>query len=1040
MKKIISLLLCILIVLPSIAFTSADSVTLNSVFWDIDNENRIIYIDKEVAAEWFLKSIVCENGSNLVVLNANGDELTATSTVRSGYILYAGAVRYTISNATLKVFGDDFDFYEEGELSSNNNWSVNAKTEVGGSIEVVNKNEKKYCETKVSYVKNATAKDSYLQTKGADMSKKTVISLSIINNRPAQGTVDVLLRSDQGNESPANGRFSIVRIGSTGIRYLPSSLNVTETATGWQNLKIILDSGTLSIYNNDILKVSADISSIDNGKYTDFNFERCSLRIYTERTSNSSDAYAETGIDDIRLYNEIGTDSNLLISPSEFAGEYEERKFFINSLSDGVITTKNYYDSFSGTDRSVGVFVTHTGNEGIKNISYSESRVIGKRGTVEGRINISGVSENDNVSVYLFDTKTFQPIGRTSIMEKEKIDIPNETAVLKDFGITGNKHPRIMANGEDFSRILNEVDSNKYMKEFKSSTIAAADRIIEKSIDDTDKYDTPEEKYNIQYLIPDGLRLLTMSRRVLDFVSKLSMSYKLTGEEKYAEKVWKILERAGIGYDDNPPFPNWNSDKHFLDTAEMTAAFSIGYDWCFDYFTDEQKDYIVESIKTYGLETAIPYYEKKTGWTQETNNWNTVCNGGMVLGAVAVMDVYPELAAYIVSNAIDCIQNQLVYFAPDGGWVEGTGYWYYTMRYLSKMETTLRKGLGTDYGIMNIPGLDRTGDFIIHMQGPKGTNNYSDTSMQKLYPPELYWLAGVYGNKGLAEVCITNNKDGGPFGLLWFDTDVKEGEIELEKDFFFRGVNAVSLRESWDENATFLSFHGGKSVAAHSHIDCGTFVLDSMGERWAYDLPAEDYNVGKYFVSTNENRFSYYRARAEGHNVYVVNPDLTGGQDLDADTPVTKFVSEYDKAYAVLDLKSAYKETVNRAERGFRLTNNRKCAVVRDEISLKSDSSELYWFMHTKADARVNGDTVILAQNGKTMNVKFTVEGGNYEISVVKAKPLPTSPVRENQSTNDAFKKIQVKVQNGTKIKINAEFIPSDGNNYISENEDISEW
>jgi hypothetical protein len=84
-----------------------------------------------------------------------------------------------------------------------------------------------------------------------------------------------------------------------------------------------------------------------------------------------------------------------------------------------------------------------------------------------------------------------------------------------------------------------------------------------------------------KYEIPDGLRLLATSRRVLDRVSQLAMLYQLDGDKALGRSR---LERDGSG----GQLPRLDP-KHFLDTAEMTHAFAIGYDWLYDAWTPEQR-------------------------------------------------------------------------------------------------------------------------------------------------------------------------------------------------------------------------------------------------------------------------------------------------------------------------------------------------------------------------------------------------------------------------------------------------------------------
>ena len=68
---------------------------------------------------------------------------------------------------------------------------------------------------------------------------------------------------------------------------------------------------------------------------------------------------------------------------------------------------------------------------------------------------------------------------------------------------------------------------------------------------------------------------------MLHRVYTLALLYRLDGDQRYAERAWQELEAAA-------QFQDWNP-RHFLDTAEMTHAFAIGYDWLYDVWTPEQR-------------------------------------------------------------------------------------------------------------------------------------------------------------------------------------------------------------------------------------------------------------------------------------------------------------------------------------------------------------------------------------------------------------------------------------------------------------------
>ena len=117
----------------------------------------------------------------------------------------------------------------------------------------------------------------------------------------------------------------------------------------------------------------------------------------------------------------------------------------------------------------------------------------------------------------------------------------------------------------------------------------------------------------------------------------------------------------------------------------MTTAVAIGYDWLYDVLSPVTKQLIVSSIKTKALDLVVEEY--KTGnsdsWAKRETNWNVVCNTGMVLGALAIEEYYPELTQHIIGEAVKYVPNCLKHLAPDGVCYEGPAYWGYTNMYLS---------------------------------------------------------------------------------------------------------------------------------------------------------------------------------------------------------------------------------------------------------------------------------------------------------------------------------------------------------------------
>lgn len=74
--------------------------------------------------------------------------------------------------------------------------------------------------------------------------------------------------------------------------------------------------------------------------------------------------------------------------------------------------------------------------------------------------------------------------------------------------------------------------------------------------------------------ILEGKRLLGVSRMAFKRIFYLSYAYRMTNDERYAQRAER--EMLAVSH-----FSDWNP-SHFLDVGEMVMALSIGYDWLYD--------------------------------------------------------------------------------------------------------------------------------------------------------------------------------------------------------------------------------------------------------------------------------------------------------------------------------------------------------------------------------------------------------------------------------------------------------------------------
>jgi len=576
---------------------------------------------------------------------------------------------------------------------------------------------------------------------------------------------------------------------------------------------------------------------------------------------------------------------------------------------------------------------------------------------------------------------------------------PSPSAILANLR---KEHPRLLVSADDFVRLQARAGADARLRDWHQKLREQAERILIE----------PPSRYEI----PDGLRLLATSRRVLHRVYTLALLYRLDGDKRWAERAEQEL-RAAAGFKD------WNP-QHFLDTAEMTHAFAVGYDWLYEVWTPEQRATFRSAIVVKGLEPALGCYRGTASYPEfpkMRHNWNQVCNGGIGMGALAVADESPELAGEILRNALESLRLPMTGFAPDGAWKEGPGYWNYATDYNVVFLAALDSALGTDFGLSRMTGFADTGLFPIYLTGPLGrTVNYADGSDGTIRAPQMFWLARRFRRpeyaRYQAQVAAPQALD-----LIWYDSPDDGAGSGLPLDKYFRGAEVATFRGAWEErDSVFVGLKCGDNKANHSHLDLGSFVLDALGKRWAVDLGADDYNLPGYFGG---QRWNYYRLRAEGHNTLVINPTNSPDQDPGALAPIVRFESKPARAFAIADLTRAYARDASRVQRGVALLDRRQ-TLVQDEIRA-GKTNEVWWFMHAPGEIQINDDgTTATLSQGNTRLLARLLSPANARFTVMEAQPLPTSPHPDNQENNVSVRKLVIHLHGVTDLRIAVLFVP----------------
>ena len=704
---------------------------------------------------------------------------------------------------------------------------------------------------------------------------------------------------------------------------------------------------------------------------------------------------------------EAGTAENALVVSGDllyvYGYAYVKLKFIspVCVLSDGMLNISA--DIESNQAESINITLMAAIYQDGKIHSVKAKSALCTTGTTQLKIENASFPEGASVKIYTIEGwgKKY-PIFDDRIYTFTYADLVYERPDALLLSSASTQRPRVLINSSKVTEIKNSVDPS--LTEWKGKILSVASDALTENVYDYGKYSTGEMK-NIS--------------EAMDRVMSLGMAYLLTDDTSYSDRAYTEVNEF-------LQMDNWNTQS-YLDVAEISTIVSIAYDWMYDAWTQPQKDNMSQKL----LE-AIDYTNKlykgevpdPNGWLGCTNNWNAVCNGGMAIASVAVMEEDSTLCSQVCERAIGDLEYVLNEFAPYGAWEEGPSYWAYTLKYITALAATLNNAYGRDFGIGETAGLENSVMFALSLEGKTGTMNIGDTSSSHVYAPEMFYWADYFASSDIgsaAKWTLTNyGFEPDVFTIIYYNPTYSSS-YEKSLSSYFKGTEIVTFEAGSAFDDSFIGISGGDALTNHGHIDAGSVIVDMAGERFISDIGAEHYGKDGYFST---KRYLYYRARPEGHNIFVINPkdELDGesiyyGQSKTAFSKITEYNASEKKA--TLDLSYAYKRDASQAGRSISLDGQN--VIIEDEIKL-TKRSEIHWYFHTDAEVFVSGNTATLTKNGKTISLTFDSGYHTGSLSITQASRYnETSDVSDTQNTS--YKKLDFKldgVSGLVKVKLTA--------------------
>ncbi len=635
-----------------------------------------------------------------------------------------------------------------------------------------------------------------------------------------------------------------------------------------------------------------------------------------------------------------------------------------------------------------------------------------------------------------------------------------------------NKRPYILANdnviarlreiytsGEasaDYRMVKSLLDSTEKEKQNRFPALNEAKNGLEAPLRDSgygeDEYDEGGRHLDSDSLL-SSLRDLALASMIKSDRDDMAICY-------YAAK--SIAERKHWG------------PGHFLNCSIASCSLAQIYDWLYNDWKEMNLDtgiikrFIYTQGIHHGYNSAIfdmcdyPSPRQGTGWRfkLKRDNWNTICNGGMIVSALCLLgedadeyvteEMLEKTKEMLGASLTSYLQYDLLFtqYAPDGSYIESNSYWSYGTNMLAKTLGALYTALGNDLGIHNACGLDMTCYYAINTESADLVGwNYHDGHLSAQDTGSFGLFATLFNDDKLYSIRkshILSGKGVTPEDLLfcayaWNRSEPKLDEMPL--DYHMKGIDAFTVRSGWSKGSLFAGIIGGENAigGSHNHIDSGAFVYHNYGKMWICDLGCDNYNVAKVNNISYFGNYTLYKRNGEGHNIINLI-SLPYGQLEGKSGRITECRCGKNASYCIIDNKEVYGERAKHAERGMLLLD-RKSLIIADRVEFNGNE-DAFWSAHfdsSKITAAIadDGKSCIMTQDEETITLSLLSKDGKFEIMNCYDFLLSSTSYTEGEHSRENLSRIVIKY-NGVK-NIDA-VIAIEGKNIDSSAMNMDEW
>lgn len=482
--------------------------------------------------------------------------------------------------------------------------------------------------------------------------------------------------------------------------------------------------------------------------------------------------------------------------------------------------------------------------------------------------------------------------------------------------------------------------------------------------------------------------MLSVSRGFVRRINMLGTVYLIEKDETILERINQEVISVSNFVDWNPPV--------YLDAGEISMAMALALDWTADALPESTIQMAKKALIEKGIHPSWPEHggnPRHGWWITHPNNWNQVCNGGMIAASIVIAEDDPELAAKTISRSLEGLKYVFYEnYYPEGVYPESPMYWEYGTSYSVLTINMLKTAFGSDFGMSDYPGFMQSAVYkIMTTNTPSGWYyNYADCKDEPTVDGDviLAWFAAQTGKSmfwdkekfltpaedirmghltGSAEEIRIGYLTGA--ALAWM-SQYNEGSSEKPpKAWVGRSNTPIAVFRGNTRDDYYFAAKGGCGIVSHGHLDAGSFIFELNGVRWSIEMGIISYMIGEqgfdlWRQCQECERWELMNMHNQGHSTLTINGErhLVDGYSLVSDFHLG------DQPSVTFDLTPSLEAYLNSARRTFTKKDDYSLAI-EDQIEVNELTELITWQFITRAEVEIVSDGAILRQDGQILKL-----------------------------------------------------------------------